>query len=56
MQKKLTHFLHNEAEEDETDLIEEKLTALFLTNPTVDRKHRNPPRKKIISEAIAELL
>jgi len=32
--------------EDETDLIEEKLTALFLTNPTVDRKHRNPPRKK----------
>ena len=32
--------------DDETDLIEEKLTALFLTNPTVDRKHRNPPRKK----------
>jgi len=32
--------------EGETDLIEEKLTALFLTNPTVDRKHRNPPRKK----------
>jgi len=32
--------------EDEADLIEEKLTALFLTNPTVDRKHRNPPRKK----------
>ena len=26
--------------------IVEKLTALFLTNPTVDRKHRNPPRKK----------
>ena len=30
----------------ETEAIEEKLTALFLTNPTIDRKHRNPPRKK----------
>ncbi len=30
----------------ETDLLEEKLTALFLTNPTIERKHRNPPRKK----------
>ncbi len=32
--------------DSETDFIEEKLTALFLTNPTVERKHRNPPRKK----------
>ncbi|BCG65167.1 MAG: transposase, IS4 family [Methyloprofundus sp.] len=30
----------------ETNFIEEKLTALFLTNPTIERKHRNPPRKK----------
>ncbi len=30
----------------ETNDIEEKLTALFLTNPTITRKHRNPPRKK----------
>ena len=30
----------------ETNEIEEKLTALFLTNPTMERKHRNPPRKK----------
>ena len=32
--------------ESETETIEEKLTALFLTNPTIERKHRNPPRKK----------
>lgn len=32
--------------EKETDLLEEKLTALFLMNPTLERKHRNPPRKK----------
>ena len=30
----------------ETEALEEKLTALFLMNPTVERKHRNPPRKK----------
>lgn len=30
----------------ETELIEEKLTALFLTNPVIERKDRNPPRKK----------
>jgi hypothetical protein len=33
-------------EDTETNDIEEKLTALFLTNPTISRKHRNPPRKK----------
>ena len=32
--------------ETETGLLEEKLTALFLTNPNMDRKQRNPPRKK----------
>ena len=30
----------------ETDPMLEKLTALFLTNPCLERKHRNPPRKK----------
>ena len=29
----------------ETDPILEKLTVLFLTNPSLDRNHRNPPRK-----------
>lgn len=29
-----------------TDLLLEKLTALFLTNPILARPHRNPPRKK----------
>jgi hypothetical protein len=29
----------------ETDPLLEKLTALFLTNPCLERNHRNPPRK-----------
>jgi hypothetical protein len=28
------------------DPLMEKLTALFLSNPCLDRQHRNPPRKK----------
>jgi len=32
--------------------LEAKLTALFLTNPTLDRKHRNPPRKKSSSRRL----
>lgn len=32
--------------DDEIELLEEKLTALFLMNPTIVREHRNPPRKK----------
>ena len=30
----------------ETEPLLERLTALFLTNPCCERKHRNPPRKK----------
>ena len=30
----------------ETGALLEKLAALFLTNPCVERSHRNPPRKK----------
>jgi hypothetical protein len=29
-----------------TEPLLEKLTALFLSNPCLDRQHRNPPRKK----------
>jgi len=29
-----------------TDLLLEKLAALFLTNPILAQPHRNPPRKK----------
>jgi hypothetical protein len=29
----------------ETDALLEQLTALFLTNPCLERSHRNPPRK-----------
>jgi len=36
----------------ETAILEEKLTALFLTNPIHDRKHRNPPRKKSSSRRL----
>jgi len=36
----------------EIALLEEKLTALFLTNPIHDRKHRNPPRKKSSSRRL----
>jgi len=36
----------------ETGDLEAKLTALFLTNPTLDRKHRNPPRKKSSSRRL----
>jgi len=28
------------------DPLMEKLTTLFLSNPCLDRQHRNPPRKK----------
>jgi hypothetical protein len=30
----------------ETDLLLERLTGLFLTNPCLERRDRNPPRKK----------
>ncbi|WP_305910214.1 IS4 family transposase [Methylomarinum sp. Ch1-1] len=30
----------------EIEILEEKLTALFLMNPTIVRERRNPPRKK----------
>ena len=30
----------------DTDPLLEKLTVLFLTNPCLERNHRNPPRKK----------
>lgn len=30
----------------ETEPLLEKLTALFLSNPCLERKHRNPPRQK----------
>lgn len=30
----------------ETEPLLEKLTKLFLTNPNLERKHRNPPRQK----------
>jgi hypothetical protein len=36
----------------ETDALLEKLTALFLTNPCLERSHRNPPRKNTSSRAL----
>lgn len=36
----------------ETDLLLEKLTKLFLTNPCTGRNHRNPPRKKTSARAL----
>jgi len=38
--------------EEDVEFLEEKLTALFLTNPTVDRKHRKPPRQKSSSRRL----
>jgi len=32
-----------------TDQLLEQLTALFLTNPCLERRHRHPPRKKTSS-------
>ena len=36
----------------ETDALLEKLTALFLTNPCLERSHRKPPRKNTSSRAL----
>ena len=36
----------------DTDTLLEKLTALFLTNPCLDRSNRNPPRKKASSRTL----
>jgi hypothetical protein len=36
----------------ETDLLLERLTALFLTNPCLERRDRNPPRKKSSSRVL----
>ncbi len=36
----------------ETDALLEKLTALFLTNPCLERSHRNPPRKNTSSRTL----
>ena len=34
-------------DENEIDILLERLTQLFLQNPTIVRENRNPPRKKI---------
>lgn len=36
----------------DTGALLEKLTALFLTNPCLDRSHRNPPRKNLSSRVL----
>lgn len=36
----------------ETDRLLEQLTALFLTNPCLERSHRNPPRKNTAARAL----
>ncbi len=36
----------------DSDSILEKLTALFLTNPCLERKNRNPPRKNSSSRTL----
>jgi len=36
----------------ETDRLLEQLTAMFLTNPCLDRPHRNPARKKSSSRVL----
>jgi len=36
----------------ETDALLEQLTALFLSNPCLERGHRNPPRKNTSSRAL----
>ena len=35
-----------------TDALLEQLTALFLTNPCLERGHRNPPRKNTSARAL----
>lgn len=39
-------------DEQDTDTLLEQLTALFLTNPCLERAHRNPPRKKTSARAL----
>jgi hypothetical protein len=36
----------------DSDALLEQLTALFLTNPCLERSHRNPPRKKSSARAL----
>lgn len=36
----------------DTDSLLEQLTALFLTNPCLERSHRNPPRKRSSARAL----
>ena len=36
----------------ETDALLEQLTALFLTNPCLERSHRNPPRKNTATRVL----
>ena len=43
------------SEQDAASLCEQ-LTALFLTNPTVERKERNPPRQKSSARALLDFL
>jgi hypothetical protein len=38
----------------ETESLLERLTALFLTNPCLERKHRNPPRTKSSDKALLD--
>ena len=38
----------------ETGPLLERLTALFLTNPSLERKDRNPPRKKPSARALLD--
>jgi hypothetical protein len=38
----------------ETDLLLERLAALLLTNPCLERRDRNPPRK-MTSTTVAKL-
>ncbi len=42
----LEHALDLLFSDTEIEVLEEKLTALFLINPTVVREQCNPPRKK----------
>ena len=38
----------------ETESLLERLTALFLTNPCLERKHRDPPRTKSSDKALLD--
>jgi hypothetical protein len=38
----------------DTTTLRQRLTAVFLTNPTLDRPQRNPPRKKSSSRALLD--